>query len=282
AFILYLLFADLAPARHHRGVIRFRRVAMHQTARAVFVVVVLIDGERVPVWVRHRVEVVEVAEKFVEAMQRRQELVQVAEVVLTELACSVALCFERGGDGASLGRHADISTRLADGRETCADRQLTGDEVRATRRATRFSVIVGEEHTLRRQLVEVWRFAGHDPAVVGTNVKPANVVSHDEDDVGFLVRRLGWSNHAEKRSRGHKQRQAVVTYVLFHFGFLVIWFWVCSHDSSPIVQAMFICWGEAGGPFASRPLSHKYAPVSRYCPGTLFGFLSSFMTWLRL
>src|SRR4029077_957053 len=142
----------------------------------------------------------------------------------------------------------DISTRLADGRETCADRQLTGDKVRATRGATRFSVVVCEQHALAGETIEVRRLPRHDAAIVGADVKPANVVSHDEDDVGFLVCSMGWSNHAEKRSRGHKQRQAVVTYVLFHFGFLVIWFWVCSHDSSLMVMPMSICWGEAGGP----------------------------------
>src|SRR6266480_7398341 len=79
--------------------------------------------------------------------------------------------------------------------------------------------------------------------MVGADVPHTDVIAHDDEDVGFLVLSLGWSNHAEKRSRGHKQRQAVITYVSFHFRFLVIWFWVCFHDSSPIVLAV-VCFAE--------------------------------------
>ena len=93
------------------------RPAVHQAARAVLVVVGLVVRERVPVRVRHGVEVVQVAEELVEAVQRRQVLVQVAEVVLAELPGGVALRLERGGEGAGLGRHADVGAGLADGRQ---------------------------------------------------------------------------------------------------------------------------------------------------------------------
>src|SRR5215510_2015880 len=52
------LLADFAPARHLGRIIRLGRVAVHQAARAVLVVVVLIDRERVPIRIGHRVEVV--------------------------------------------------------------------------------------------------------------------------------------------------------------------------------------------------------------------------------
>ena len=66
------------------------------------------------------------------------------------------------------------------------------------------------------------------PPLIATEVVPAGVVRHQHDDVGFLVRRLGWSDRAEKRSRGYKQRQAVITYVSFHFGLLLlVGFWMC-------------------------------------------------------
>jgi hypothetical protein len=45
-------------------------------------------------------------------------------VILSKLPGGVALRFERGGNRAGLGRHADIRARLADGRQTRADRQL--------------------------------------------------------------------------------------------------------------------------------------------------------------
>ena len=58
--------------------------------------------------------------------------------------------------------------------------------------------------------------------VIGADVEPADVIAHDEQDVGFLVLRLGRSDRAKKRSRGHKQRQAVITYVSFHFCLLLL------------------------------------------------------------
>src|SRR2546430_6496391 len=45
-------------------------------------------------------------------------------------------------------------------------------------------------------------------AVIATRLHPADIISHDEQDVGFLVLRLGLGDCAEKRSRGYKQRQA--------------------------------------------------------------------------
>ena len=74
-------------------------------------------GKRVPVRVRHGVEVVQVAEELVEAVQRRQVLVQVAQVVLAELPGGVALRLERGGERAGLGRQADVGAGLAHGRQ---------------------------------------------------------------------------------------------------------------------------------------------------------------------
>ena len=128
----------------------------------------------------HRVEVIEVAEELVEAVDGGQELVAIAEVVLAELAGGVALRLERRGDGAGLGRQADLGARLADGGHAGADRQLAGDEVRATRRAARLGVVVGEEHAFLGELVEVRRPPGHHAAVVGADVPHADVIAHDE------------------------------------------------------------------------------------------------------
>ena len=137
----------------------------------------------------HRVEVIEVAPELVEAVHRRQVFVAVAEVVLAELAGRIAHRLERGGNGRRLGRHADGGARLADGRQAGADRQLTGDEVRAAGRATRLGVVVGEAHALGGEPVEVRRAPGHNASVVGADVEPADVVAHDEDDVRPLSAR---------------------------------------------------------------------------------------------
>ena len=186
AFIDDPLLADLAPARHFGWIVRVGRIAVHQAARAVLVVVVLVDRERVPVRIGHRVEVIQVSEELVEAMHGRQKLVQVAEVVLAELPGGVALRLEGGGERAGLRRDADIRSGLADGRQPGADRNLAGDEVGAARRATCLGVVVGEPHALASQLVEVRRLARHHALMVGADVKPTDIVAHDEQDVGFL------------------------------------------------------------------------------------------------
>ena len=59
--------------------------------------------------------------------------------------------------------------------------------------------------------VDVGRFPDHQAAVVDARLHPADVVAHDEQDVGFLVLRLAGSDRAKKRCRGYKQRQAVIT-----------------------------------------------------------------------
>ena len=85
------------------------------------------------------------------------------------------------------GGKPDLGARLADGGHAGADRQLAGDEVRATRRATCLGVVVGEQHSFFGELVEVRRAAGHHAAVIGADVPHADVIAHDEEDVGLLA-----------------------------------------------------------------------------------------------
>ena len=147
----------------------------------------------------HRIEVIEVAEEFVEAVHRRQELVAVAQMVLAELAGGVTTRLQHVGDGGGLGRQADRGAGLADRGHAGADRQLAGDEVGASRRAARLGVIIGEQHALGGDLVEIRRPPGHQAAVVGADVPHADVVTHDDDDVGPLWRCL------RDRGRGRPQ-----------------------------------------------------------------------------
>ena len=104
AGVLDLLFADLAPARHHGRVILIRRPGVDHVARADFVQQLLrVAGVR---GVLHRVEVIEVAEELVEPVDGGQELIEIAEVVLAELARGITHGLERRGNGASLCGHA--------------------------------------------------------------------------------------------------------------------------------------------------------------------------------
>ena len=183
--VLDLLLADLAPARVDVRIVDVVRVTVEHVARTDLVLelrrVVGVSG------ILHRVQVIEVAEELVEAVDGRQVLVAIAEVVLAELAGGVAHRLERGRDRRRLVRNADRGARLADRRQAGADRELAGDEVRAPGGAARLGVVVGEQHPFGGQLVEVRRPAGHDAAVVGADVEPADVVTHDEEDVRLLL-----------------------------------------------------------------------------------------------
>src|SRR5262249_48097625 len=119
-------------------------------------------------------------EELVEAVQCREKLVQVTQMILTELSGSIALRLQRSRKRASFHRNTNVGSGLAYRRQPCPNRQFAGDEIRPPRRATCFGVIVSESHTLRRELVQVRRLSGHDPLVIGADVEPANVVTHDE------------------------------------------------------------------------------------------------------
>ena len=54
--------------------------------------------------------------------------------------------------------------------------------------------------------VDVGRFPDHQAAVVDARLHHADVISHDEHDVGFLVLRLNRSGCAEERAGGCQQR----------------------------------------------------------------------------
>jgi hypothetical protein len=144
-------------------------------------------------------------------VQRRQEFVQIAEMVLAELAGCVAERFERCGKRAGLVRDSDIGAGLADCRQACAERNLAGDEIGAAGRAARFSVVVGEAHAIGGELVEIRRLAGHDALVIGADVEPADIVAHDDQDVRLTPRRRllrlrhgCFNSRTERRCRGKR------------------------------------------------------------------------------
>jgi hypothetical protein len=81
-----------------------------------------------------------------------------------------------------------------------------GEEGVATRRAALLGVIGRELRPLAADPVDVRRFADHQALVVDARLHPADVVAHDEQDVGLLLRRLrnGRSGH---RHRGQGRRR---------------------------------------------------------------------------
>ena len=90
------------------------------------------------------VEVVEVAEELVEAVDRRQRLVAVADVVLAELAGGVAEVLEQAADRGIELAHAHRRAGKADLGQAGADAVLAGEERRAAGGAALLAVVVQE------------------------------------------------------------------------------------------------------------------------------------------
>src|SRR4029079_16460895 len=190
--ILDPLFADLAPARIHGGIIHVGRPRVDHVARTDDAQQLLrVTGVR---GIFHRIEVIEVAEELVEAVHRRKEFILVAKVILAKLTGGVTHSFQRGGDRHRLRGYAYGSAGLADRGHAGAYWQLTGDEVRPACRAARLGVVVGKQHAFCGELVEVRRPPRHQAAVVGADIPHADVVTHDDDDVRPLAGHCGrWS-----------------------------------------------------------------------------------------
>jgi hypothetical protein len=85
-----------------------------------------------------------------------------------------------------------------------------GEECCAPSGTAGLSIVVHKHATFLCKPVNVWCFPNHQSAVIAARLHPADVIAHDEQDVGFLVLRLSWSDYAEKRSRGYKERQAIM------------------------------------------------------------------------
>jgi hypothetical protein len=130
--------------------------------------------------------VIEIAVELVEAMIGRQHGVQVAEMVLAELAGGVALVLEAGGDGDDLFRHSDRRARDADLGEAGAINALPGDERRAARRAGLFAVRVGEQHAFLGEAVDVGRMIAHEAVRIAAQVGDADVVAPDDEDIRLV------------------------------------------------------------------------------------------------
>src|SRR5262245_54716273 len=136
------------------------------------------------------VQVVEVAEELIEAVHRGQVLVAVAEMVLAELAGGVSERLQQLRDGRILGPHAERGPRQTDLGEARAKHALAHDEGRAARRAALLGVVVGEQQALCGDPIDVRRPVAHQALGKDAQVRLADVVAPDDQDVR-LLRRLG-------------------------------------------------------------------------------------------
>jgi hypothetical protein len=129
-------------------------------------------------------------------VDRWQKLVKVAKMAFAKLPGGVAHALERYRNGRGFRRKSNVRPSLPYGRQACSYWQFAGDEVRAASGAARLRVVVGGNHALRGETVEVRCLARHHATMVRADVEPAYIVSHDEDNIGFLERQLPLSRAA--------------------------------------------------------------------------------------
>src|SRR5262245_57301361 len=127
----------------------------------------------------------------------------VTDMVLAELACSVAEIEQEHGERRS--------TRLKVGRTTGklgrdhagAQGIHSGEECIASGRATLHGDIIHEDAALVANAVDVWRFTDHQSAMIDARLHPADVITHDEHDIGL---RLRWSRRSHLLLRQRRSR----------------------------------------------------------------------------
>ena len=134
------------------------------------------------------IEMVEVAEELIEPMIAREMTILISEMVLTELAGDITEGLQQFGDGRILFHDSFFGTGEAHFKQSCPEGRLSGDESRATGRATILSVPIGEQCTLLRDAIDVGGLVPQHAAIVATGIIPPYIIAPDDEDVGlFLV-----------------------------------------------------------------------------------------------
>src|SRR5260370_18528053 len=131
-------------------------------------------------------------------------------MVLAELARAVAQIVEERGERWCAGAEVGWAARELRRDHAGAQGIHAREEGVAPGGAALLSVIGHEHRAFVRNPVDVWRFPDHQAAMIAARLHPADIIAHDEEDVGFLVLRLSWNDRAEKRSRDYKQQQTVM------------------------------------------------------------------------
>ena len=135
---------------------------------------------------------VKVAKELIEAVHRRQMLVAVAQMVLAELTGHIALGFQKRGDGRVFVAHSLRRPRQANLGEAGPDRRLPGDKSGTACGAALLTIIVGEQGAFLGNAVDVGGAVPHHPIVISADVELADIVAHDDEDVGPIRLRKSW------------------------------------------------------------------------------------------
>ena len=124
---------------------------------------------------------------LVEAVRRGEILHLVADMPFAKLHRGVVRLLQKLGDGRCLFGETVGVAWCQHGGKRRADRDAAGDEGGAAGGAARLAIIIDEAHAFGGETIEVrCRRAAHNAAAIAAEIAPADVVGHDDHDIGGL------------------------------------------------------------------------------------------------
>ena len=198
------LLADFAETGIDCGIVNVRRLASEHAARTEFSAIGRILRIVGQLRLFLGIEMVEVAKELIKAVYRRQRWVAIPDVVLAELPCGVAEVLEQTADRGIELTHTHRRTRESDFAEPAPHNVLTGEECRAASRARLLTVVVLKLETFFRDAIDVGGFVAHQAIGIRADVRDADVVAPDDEDVGLTAGR--WRCRGRRWCRGWRLR----------------------------------------------------------------------------
>jgi hypothetical protein len=149
----------------------------------------------------------------------------IAQVVLAKLTGGIAQIVQELCEG----RRAGLQVRRAAGQlrrdHARAQRMHSGEEGVAPGGAALLGVVVHHDATFVCDPVNVRCFPDHQAAMIAARLHPADIIAHDEQDIGFLS--CAWAGATALKSAA-VAKAATSRYNLCFVSFwfvVVIWFW---------------------------------------------------------
>ena len=175
---------------------------------------------------------IEVAVELVEAVHGRQELVAIAEMVLAELAGGVTERLEHLGQGRVLLLNADGGAGEADLGQPGANRGLTRDKGGASRGTALLRIVVGKEHALGGDAVDIGCVIARHPPAVAAEIGNADIVGHDHEDIGFFGCGDCTARHDEYRTNARVMTKVKIVEIVkpfLHLHLSIYWITTQQH-----------------------------------------------------
>lgn len=113
-------------------------------------------------------------------------LVTVAQMIFPELPARIAVGFEERRQRGHLISYPVGGSRHPDGKQAGAERMLPQDESRPSGGTALLGVPVGEKRAFLGHGIDVGCLVAHHSLVVGADVPITDVVSPNDEDVGFV------------------------------------------------------------------------------------------------